>query len=811
VTAGLTEDALWLQDTWQLRRVSLCALAGVEARRGGAELVLTARPEAQAQDLQLRFARAAEGQFWCRELAALIQVAPPDAPPAEGRVPEGVALLRQVPNVPHVVLARVEETSRSARQAHRGAQLRAGMRGADALVGVTCHKLHDTEGGARHVTGLAIRVEEADRDRLRRLWYAEEVRALVDRSLRLLALLMALLLAVNVFCIGVSRFHPATGETTAQALVSTAWGLGLAYGWPLAFLLLVRVLRWPQLLRTVGIAVLAATMGRMVVLCLGHLLAVGSAGAGLTRTSLWMLLDPIDWALAIAGAFLCARAWRLRRDARDILPTPMQMVSPARKAWARGLLAATGTYAVVLLGFAGYYSHQTAAHLLQPGVDPVREHQALLALNEGQARAEADDLAGAEQSWRRSLRLWEELTATRAAPAAYRANLAVTLNSLGWLSQRRGWEKEAEKFYARAVALADELADAEVDEQVRDVLAGAREALADLRSARQGRLLDEKDEAGVRKYEQAQVKTEQGAAEAEGLFREAIALWEEVLPQATAKPYRKHAVARLATAYLTLAEVQQQLGKRGPAEASLTRAIEYGEKAVALDPQRPLPEHNLKVARERLAGLREQAMQEEVDRLCEQRRYADAVARYLRSIQEAEEQHRSGKDRDQAAQRLAYRLDRLAWFLAHCPDQAVRDAKSAARHASRATTLQPDVAGYWFTLAMVQYRNRDWRGSLASLEKVKAKEGGFDASSFLLAGMNRHQLREPAEARAALRNARGWMQVQERKAEGNAFLRFQFELMRERIEPLRQEAEKLIEGKGERVSQLRLAAPYSRG
>jgi hypothetical protein len=58
------------------------------------------------------------------------------------------------------------------------------------------------------------------------------------------------------------------------------------------------------------------------------------------------------------------------------------------------------------------------------------------------------------------------------------------------------------------------------------------------RARKSARDLDAKDNAAVRKYEEAQVKAPKGAVEAEGLFREAIAVWEELLPLATAMSWR---------------------------------------------------------------------------------------------------------------------------------------------------------------------------------------------------------------------------------------------------------------------------------
>src|SRR5262249_54987234 len=155
--------------------------------------------------------------------------------------------------------------------------------------------------------------------------------------------------------------------------------------------------------------------------------------------------------------------------------------------------------------------------------------------------------------------------------------------------------------------------------------------------------------------------------------------------------YRKNAIVRFATAYLFLAEIQEQRGKPAEVETTLRKAIDYGEKAVAQDPGRPLPKHKLELARRMLDRQRERAFQEEVEKLCAAERYADAVDLYWRSIEEQEKQLGAARDREAAVSLLANRLDRLAWLLGHCPDRRVRDTKAAVRRARRATELKPDV------------------------------------------------------------------------------------------------------------------------
>jgi tetratricopeptide (TPR) repeat protein len=344
--------------------------------------------------------------------------------------------------------------------------------------------------------------------------------------------------------------------------------------------------------------------------------------------------------------------------------------------------------------------------------------------------------------------------------------------------------------------MADQLeADPQIDGKFRQTLAEARAVLADLRDHRTFKEFSEKDGAALRKYEDGLIKTQQGAAEADGLYQEAIAVWEALLPRATDPEHRRLVTARLASTYASLGEQRQQRGKRPEAEAALRKAIEYGEKAVELAPDRPLYKHNLEVARDMLDRQHEQELQDEVNRLCVAERFADAIDLCERKVAEQEEQVRSGKDREAATRRLAYRVDRLAWFLAHCPDGRCRDTKAAVKRAQQAARLQPEAAEYWYTLATVQYRNGDWRESLASLEQVKARNGDFDAMDWLLVAMNRHHLKQRAEAREALGKAVRWIDERKRQAEDNAGLRLQLEMMRPALESLRREAESLLDGK----------------
>jgi tetratricopeptide (TPR) repeat protein len=716
------------------------------------------------------------------------------ASPADRRLPEGVALIRRASKDPCADLGPVEFRGRTRWEADRGIQLRAGIIGADAVFGLERRKCSEELSDAHEARGFAVRIDDADaRDRSRLMWYVEDLRGLFKKTLLLLVIQGALIFVSVAYGNKLPGLQAPNGESPSEALASAATGVSLVFAWPLIALTLLRVLGWPQLLRTVGIIVLAATTGRTLVVWIAHLMAASNVGAAATEAKFRLLCDPVDWAILIAGIILGSRARALSSNAQQILPHLAGTVSKRSKFWSLGLSVVTGVYALTLLVFVGISRYETSAHLLHPGVDPRRENEALRALNEGLAQANRKDMNSAERSLQEALRGWEELTARPRTPSSYRVNLALTLHNLAWMREQEGRNDQAETYYSRAVALVDELGgDRSVDDDFKQTMNEDREVLAGLRRVKSSKLLDEKDRARIRTYEEALVEAQSGAVEAERLYQEAITAWEEVLPQADNPEYRKGAIGRLSLAHLRLGELQLQNGKRTAAEATLKKAIEYGERAVDLEPDRPLTKHNLEIAHQMLEELHEQTFQEELSKLCEERHYADAVTLCWRSIEDEERQARSGQGRKAAVTRLASRLSRFAWLLAHCPDVGIRDTRLAVEHARRAVELCPTRGSFWSTLTTVQYRNGDWRDSLVSLERVKTIEGGLDARGWFLNAMGQYQLGQREEARAAFQKGLEWVDALKRQAEDDAISRLQYELIQPSIEALRLEAEHLI-------------------
>ena len=144
----LTPEALWIQDVWQVRRLALCDLQVQKGTRHG-ELVLTlSQAESPGETLTLTFENTADRERWLERTQTWQARLDLDAPPVSRDVPEGVALVREAPDVPHVDLGRVSFVHGTPQRVDRGAQVRAAMRGADAIIDLARSKVPEMGAGA---------------------------------------------------------------------------------------------------------------------------------------------------------------------------------------------------------------------------------------------------------------------------------------------------------------------------------------------------------------------------------------------------------------------------------------------------------------------------------------------------------------------------------------------------------------------------------------------------------------------------------------------------------------------------------------
>src|SRR5262249_8540407 len=98
-------------------------------------------------------------------------------------------------------------------------------------------------------------------------------------------------------------------------------------------------------------------------------------------------------------------------------------------------------------------------------------------------------------------------------------------------------------------------------------------------------------------------------------------------------------------------------------------------------------------------------------------------------------------------------LNELAWLLAACPDEKVRDPDRAVELAGKAVQLEPNEATNWDTLGVAQYRAGAWKAASKALDQsLKLAKDGDAVGRFVLA-MAQRKLGNPVEANKAYEQA----------------------------------------------------------
>lgn len=115
--------------------------------------------------------------------------------------------------------------------------------------------------------------------------------------------------------------------------------------------------------------------------------------------------------------------------------------------------------------------------------------------------------------------------------------------------------------------------------------------------------------------------------------------------------------------------------------------------------------------------------------------YGQARSRYARGLGVLEELAADDPERaTQLAPRMALAFNNLAWLLATCPDESLRDAGRAVRFARRALELAPEDGNTWNTLGVALYRAGEDEEARAALERAMAlRDGGTPHDWYFLA------------------------------------------------------------------------------
>jgi serine/threonine protein kinase len=101
-------------------------------------------------------------------------------------------------------------------------------------------------------------------------------------------------------------------------------------------------------------------------------------------------------------------------------------------------------------------------------------------------------------------------------------------------------------------------------------------------------------------------------------------------------------------------------------------------------------------------------------------------------------------------------MNALAWILANCPDQALRDPDRALEVAKQAVQGAPRKCDYRNTLGTAYYRTGDWKGAIEALTKSMELGKGGDAADWFFLAMAHWHLDDKNEGREWYDRAVQW-------------------------------------------------------
>jgi len=100
----------------------------------------------------------------------------------------------------------------------------------------------------------------------------------------------------------------------------------------------------------------------------------------------------------------------------------------------------------------------------------------------------------------------------------------------------------------------------------------------------------------------------------------------------------------------------------------------------------------------------------------------------------------------------------LAWMLATCTDEKLRDPSRALELAKKAVELAPNRGVFWNTLGAAYYRAGDCKAAIAALTKSMEFRNGGDSLDWFFLAMAHWQLGDKPQARSWFDKAVPWME-----------------------------------------------------
>jgi serine/threonine-protein kinase len=348
------------------------ASAGVLARSKNRTLRLHMRVGDRSSWRSFRFRSGEECKQWAGHLQALLEnreSSVQECEPVVERFP--IVLMGKAPRMHYQLLGAIEARGIKRRFAESGILVRGAMLGADAVVDVVQERLPEFGRTIHRLSGNAVRaVDRPGQVEFRSRWYADRIGKSASLMFIVLAISLVLSSASSAF-LSLGSLDPSLRQAFAQTLAASAIFIFLIHLWPFIVVSLLWSSRWPELVGSAVLAILAVG-GRQLFAIAGGLAGAVSSGrwAGAVF-SLLSLFDPFGLVILFFSLFLARVAWRSYRDYRRLLPDS----EGNRASWRRlgGHLATAGSviFTIGLATFSVFGGTQLATRISFPGFEPM--------------------------------------------------------------------------------------------------------------------------------------------------------------------------------------------------------------------------------------------------------------------------------------------------------------------------------------------------------------------------------------------------------------------------------------------------------
>jgi tetratricopeptide (TPR) repeat protein len=401
----------------------------------------------------------------------------------------------------------------------------------------------------------------------------------------------------------------------------------------------------------------------------------------------------------------------------------------------------------------------------------------------------------AEDAFRESLSMEERLTAEDPSNPRHRRGIAYTCASLAGMLAKAGRPQEAEEARRRAVQIMEKLvSEFPNNPECLHSLAYNRFMLGLALRAKKQFLDAQKEfqtaiELNARAVADYPKMTQFRASLARSQFNLARLLRDTGRPQEAEPLYRQALENRMQLvaeaplhstelhwAFRNLVDLLQKMDKPQEAETVSRQYLQFYEKLAADFPKEPryqelLAGAHLNLGRLlRATGRRDEAEQHYRQVLGFYETYPEhkdpqnlrgaALFDLALVLSQSGQTQKAAEIYDQLLKikpASAVACNNLAWMLATCPEEKLRNPRRAVELAKKAVELDPKSRFVWNTLGAAQYRAGDWQAALQALEKSMELGKGGDAFDWFFLAMAHWQLGEKGKAREFYDRAVQWM------------------------------------------------------